>query len=100
MRAFLRETCRLWYWALFRPETLRQQINTSTPSLEWDGPRWEPARVNILFSRPNRRFLGRFALLVLLPLLPLSLAIAIKEQPIDWLFIPAAVLGAYGIGVF
>src|SRR5262245_34208221 len=76
MRAFLRETCRLWYWVLFQPEILRRRINASAPSLEWNGPRWEPARVNMLFSRPNHRLLGQFALLIGLPLLPLSLAIA------------------------
>jgi hypothetical protein len=72
MRHFLRETWELWYWAMFCPSKPPQQM---------------------------KKFL-QFLLLLLGFSLPLTLAIAIKGQGLDWLLLPVVLLTAFLIGLF
>lgn len=107
MKRFLRETWELWYWAMFCPSRLQQRMNEWVPAEEEDGLRSDTHSCDILWFKPNYRFIAQFLLLIFLFSLPLMWRVVLYgqqgEQGLNLLLLLllfGTIVIAYSIGIF
>jgi hypothetical protein len=100
MQRFLRETWKLWYWAMFCPSKFQQQMNEWAPAEEMDGHQINTSFWNIFGLRASPRFIKQYLLLVCLFSVPLALTIFVYGQSSeDWLLLPLVLLTSCCFGI-
>ncbi|WP_375514926.1 AAA family ATPase [uncultured Nostoc sp.] len=98
MLRFLREIWELFWWAMFCPSRLQQQMNEWLPQKQKDGRRPDTSFLDILVFG-NFRFIIQYLLLLFIFNIPLLLRLIERNQLLDLLQLPCVMLIAYTIGV-
>ncbi|MDB9356185.1 hypothetical protein PN486_08040, partial [Nodularia spumigena CS-587/03] len=98
MLLFLRETWKLFWWAMFCPSRFKQRMNEWWTQAEKYGHIPDKNFANILFYR-NLQFISQYLLLLFIFNIPLILRLIAGNQLLDWLQLPCVILISYGIGI-